>query len=149
MGMMEWLGESMDPKSYGSWEIDTEQNPLPPTPIVWICFAVTLGALGGFYYLLFSCIVRLGVLSVLITLVASVLYLAAGYAIECHPDTTNMGLWGTCIDDPFHISDDRNRGLMFMKVVLMPGRFFGWSLVNGWRWIRGERWPIEQKDRRG
>ena len=146
MSIFEWLGEGSNPGPMGSMSIDTEQEPLPPTPIVWICCVGSLGVLLGIYYLVFAHIVPPSITSLLITIAVSVAYLAAGYFVECHPDTTNMGLWGTMWDHPFRYSDDVNRSLLWLKIVLAPGRFVAWSLVNMVRWLRGERWPVERDD---
>ncbi len=34
------------------------------------------------------------------------------------------------MDDPFHYSDDVNRGLIFFSVVLWPARFISEALVD-------------------
>ena len=146
MSLFEWLGEGSNPASMGSVRIETEQEPLPPSPVVWLCFIGSLCALGGIYYLVFAYVVPPRVTSLLIALGIGVVYLAAGYFVECRPDTTNMGLWGTLWDHPFRYSDDVNRSLLFLKIALAPGRFVAWSVVNMGRWLRGERWPVERED---
>lgn len=49
-----------------------------------------------------------------------------------HPyaDTSNLGWLGGLVDDPFRWSDDWNRSMIFLKILLMPGRFVGRSFVN-------------------
>lgn len=48
-------------------------------------------------------------------------YLAAGYIVRPRPDHSNTGIFGF-IDHPLKWSDDMNRFLVFLRVVLLPGR---------------------------
>ncbi len=49
-----------------------------------------------------------------------VVYVLAGYVIHPKPETTNTGLLGF-IDHPFRWSDDVNRLLVGLRIVLFPG----------------------------
>ncbi|WP_266213722.1 hypothetical protein [Paraliomyxa miuraensis] len=57
-------------------------------------------------------------------------YLLVAYFIRPRPDFDNIGWLGGLIDNPFRYSDDINRFLMFLMVVLLPGRFVSDSLVE-------------------
>jgi hypothetical protein len=56
-----------------------------------------------------------------IAILAFVAYLVAGYFVRPQPDYSNTGILGF-IDHPFRWSDDANRFLVFLRIVLLPGR---------------------------
>lgn len=60
------------------------------------------------------------------------LYSSAGYFILPDPDYTNVGWLGGLIDNPFRVSDDLNRMLLFIMILLMPGRLIATTFVS---WI--------------
>jgi hypothetical protein len=65
------------------------------------------------------------------------LYLLAAYLIHPKPDTSNVGWLGGFIDHPFRYSDDINRALVFLLILLWPGRLVANGLVDGWRaWLK-------------
>jgi hypothetical protein len=49
----------------------------------------------------------------------------------------NLGWLGGLMDDPLHYSDDISRFLLFLLIVLWPGRFLASALVDLVRLIRG------------
>jgi hypothetical protein len=53
--------------------------------------------------------------------IAFVTYLLAGYLVRPRPDHTNTGILGF-VDHPLKWTDDVNRFLIFLRVVLLPGR---------------------------
>ncbi len=57
-------------------------------------------------------------------------YLLIAYFVLPEPDYGNMGWFGGLMDNPFRISDDLNRFLFFLRVLLIPGRFMARSIVN-------------------
>ena len=50
------------------------------------------------------------------------LYTVAGYYIRPEPDTDNLGWFGGLMNDPFQYKDNINRQLLFLMVLLLPGR---------------------------
>lgn len=67
-----------------------------------------------------------------------VIYLMASYCIEVSPDTSNMGLGGTMIDNPFSYEDDHNRAMMKIALFVWPGKVVWWTLGRTVRAIRGQ-----------
>ena len=45
-------------------------------------------------------------------------------------DMNNLGWAGGLFNKPFRISEDVNRFLLFLKIVLLPGRFVAESCVD-------------------
>jgi hypothetical protein len=55
-------------------------------------------------------------------------YLLLASMVTVTPDTSNLGLFGGLADNPLSFSDDYNRFLLFLKLMLMPGQLVVWSL---------------------
>ncbi|PCJ58161.1 MAG: hypothetical protein COA79_14170 [Planctomycetota bacterium] len=72
--------------------------------------------------------VSLGTLGLI--LVGLFVYCLAGYFIKPKPDTSDMGYAGGLIDNPFSFSDDVNRGLLTLKIILIPGVFFAITFIQ-------------------
>jgi len=66
------------------------------------------------------------------------LYLGLGYSVHPEPDVSNLGWLGGLVNDPIHYTDNVNRQLLTLLVVLLPGRFLAESLVDmvGLVWTR-------------
>jgi hypothetical protein len=82
------------------------------------------GLLGLWLYVLFA-VMHAGLLA----LVGTAVYLLVAYVVHPHPELANVGWLGGLFDHPFRYSDDVNRLLVFLVVVLWPGRFVAESLV--------------------
>ena len=61
-----------------------------------------------------------------------VMYLVLAYNVNPQPDYENMGMFGGIFDNPFRYSDDINRFLLGLKVVLLPGRIATTTIAH---WI--------------
>lgn len=66
-------------------------------------------------------------------------YLGAAFWLSPEPDADNMGMAGGIIDHPFRYSDDVNRRLLLLRVLLAPGRFVTVSLRDAIAHGRGRR----------
>ncbi|HOX91741.1 MAG TPA: hypothetical protein PLC54_02380 [Spirochaetales bacterium] len=49
------------------------------------------------------------------------------------PNTKDLGMLGGLMDHPFKYTDDQNRDLLFLKIILWPGRFMSRSILDGLR----------------
>jgi len=65
-------------------------------------------------------------------------YLMAAYVIDASPDTSNLGIGGTMINNPFSYEDDYNRAALKVALFLWPGKVVWWTLGRSWRVIRGD-----------
>lgn len=63
-------------------------------------------------------------------------YLFLAYRYKPVYESSNMGWLGGVIDNPFRISDDYNRMLLFLKLLLFPGRFVSIALVDFYRLMK-------------
>lgn len=133
MSLLEWLGESRNPGPVG----DVESGAPLPTPgsaRVLYARAIIGGIIlvGGLYLATRSenRIVGFMLLAV---------YLVLAYFVNVQPDYSNVGWLGGIIDHPFRWSDDMNRGLVFVKIALFPGRFAAMSVRDAIVRARGRR----------
>lgn len=133
MSWLEWLGESLDPRSWGSVTFgppdDGDDEDGPSVPGVIIRFAISTGLLVTVYYLLFAYALPLTGKGFAITSAVLLVYLLISYFVHPEPDTDNLGWFGGVMDDPFHYSDDISRFLLVLLIVLYPGRFIAGSLA--------------------
>jgi hypothetical protein len=67
-------------------------------------------------------------------------YLIVSYMVQPHSDTDDLGWCGGLMDNPFSFSDDVNRGLLVLGLLLLPGRIVSELLVGAavlpWRLMR-------------
>jgi|GEM_PF-1046945 len=129
MSMFEWIGEAINPGPVG----DVEGR--PPQVVRHRVWSFVLGLIGW---------TLLGVWIFFLWrwtgiqqwkwfaggLIGTFLYLLVGYFIMPRPDYSNLGWFGGVIDHPFRYSDDLNRSLVFLRIVLLPGRIWAMALVN-------------------
>ena len=132
MSLFEWLGESFKPGPVG--DVDASHQPLFPNEIKkgWAIFfmIIGLGVFGFFLWLVFNS----G--TVLWSLAFFAAYLLLSYFITPRPDSSNMGWFGGLINNPFRISDDANRLLVFFYLFLLPGKLVVFALQTFYRLIK-------------
>lgn len=132
MSLIEWLFESQNPGSAGSIEQQNKKpNSLPPPTLVVIFFLIAICFLGIPLYMVhfpYHFAERWGLY--LGILAGEIIYLILGFFVKAQPDTSNVGWLGGLIDNPFRISDDFNRFLFFLKIILLPGRLISVAIIN-------------------
>jgi hypothetical protein len=137
MSLFEWLGENRNPGPLGTIESGSPQpgHGHPKVVMLRAAIAIVLIAAAG-----------VGIARVANTasetiaiLVAAVVYCGFAYWLTPRPQYDNVGWAGGLIDHPFRWSDDLNRGLVFLSIILWPGRFLTVSLRDVVRYYRGQR----------
>lgn len=129
MSLFEIIGESLDPGSTGS--VETGMPPREPRSrtAVIVRGVVALGIVGT----VFVTTALVGPFaSGRVGTVAGVMavYLLLAYFVRPQPDYDNLGWAGGIFDNPLRYSDDINRLLVFVMVVLWPGRFVSTAIVE-------------------
>jgi uncharacterized membrane protein len=66
-------------------------------------------------------------------------YLVAGYVIALRPDYDDVGWLGGLVNNPFRLTDNFNRWLVFLNAVLLPGRFVSTGIRDLVNVARGRR----------
>ncbi|WP_188928034.1 hypothetical protein [Dyadobacter endophyticus] len=136
MSLLEWLFESFNPGPVGKIEVhqqDPDDNGRPPKK--WLIYVVTLIGLffaGLCFYLIFHNRPHDDVGTIIVRLCYFSIYVMASHFFDATPEPTNMGWVSGLIDNPFRISEDYNRLLLFFQVVLLPGKLIAFSLIIGW-----------------
>lgn len=147
MSLLEWLGERRNPGPVGSLDLQ-EDEPHTRTPYARARGAVAATLLGVALYGLYDSATSVEHGLTMLAILA--VYLGVAFTLEPRPDTSNMGWAGGVIDHPFRWSDDANRFLLFLRVLLFPGRFVTRGIRDGIRsfqprrtviWERGPRLP--------
>lgn len=138
MSLFEWLWERPSPDDYGSVEIHDNSDAGLVRPVeriigfivamtVWLGILIAATVIqktwSNFYFFL-------------IALGSSFVYILLGYILSPNPDTDNLGWGGFMFDNPFAISDDINRSLLWLKILLMPGRLLGLGIFGIFRLMR-------------
>jgi hypothetical protein len=134
MSLLEWLFERKNPGPVGGVDagIPDEGGVDPSVRKARAVVAAT--AIGGIVYLIQHNADSPKDLGVAIG--ALVAYIAIGSYFHPKPDYSNVGLLGGLIDHPLRWSDDVNRILAFLLVLLYPGRLLGIGLRDIVWWVR-------------
>ena len=130
MSVTEWLGESYNPGDIGDVEFGASERPPRSRFAVLLRCLVAWSLLGTVYCLIFASLSRVDTQAIVITLLVTVIYLALGYFVHPRPDTSNLGWLGGFFDHPFRYSDDINRSLFVLRILLWPGRFIAETVVE-------------------
>jgi hypothetical protein len=80
---------------------------------------------------------RDGPVDVLVALAAIVSYAFVGCMVQPRPALENLGPNGGLGDDPMRASDDWNRLLVVLKLLLAPGWLIGGAFLELWRYHAG------------
>jgi hypothetical protein len=128
MSWSEWLGERFNPGEYGSVETGERYRRYPSWTVMIVRFVIAAALLGVAYYLVFEYLAVPTTNSITWAIGITAAYLLLGYYVHPRPDTSNMGWLGGLMDNPFRWSDDVNRCLLFLTLLLWPGRFVAESL---------------------
>ena len=131
--MADWL----EPGPVGTLETGKrKREPREQSDIV-ARFAIAVVLLGVWLFFILTNL-RPGS-SILIRILATAIYLMISYAVHPEADTSNLGWFGGLVNNPFRFSDNINRFLVFLKIILWPGRFVSESLVDMARSFRLRR----------
>ena len=133
MSLVEWFFEPVNPGPVGKVEI----NPPQPDddgdpPRKWFIYLVVVTGLllaGLGLYWAFRNASYDGAKIILLKLSCFALYILISQSITATPESTNIGWLGGLIDNPFRISDDFNRWILFLQIILLPGKLIAYSLV--------------------
>lgn len=139
MSLFEWWWERSNPGPTGSLDVHGDGE-IPMISVAWsaIRFGFTLVVFAG---VTLGAALGTGVPEPLYGAAAAagfVLYLVAGYFLRPNPDLSNLGLFGGLIDNPFRYSDDQNRNLLFLAMLLFPGYLLARPAVELFRYVAGE-----------
>lgn len=129
MGYLEFILEPLNPGPKGTMEVEMKGPSKKPAPLIIFLFIVSIAVVGLLYYWVITLIwFHVGCTFFLMFMI--IFYLVAGYFLRPHPRYDNLGWAGGMIDNPFRYSDDYNRWLFFLLIVLYPGRILSIWMVD-------------------
>lgn len=128
MGIFEYLFERKNPGNVG--DIKRNKPPMEQVGIVWIIIKLIISIIliyGAFHIIVLQ---NFSLARTLVFILIFIGYCLISYNFVPRPDTSNMGLLGGLIDHPFKFTDDFNRSLLALFIVMYPGRFIATSIVQ-------------------
>lgn len=128
MSIIEYLFERKNPGKVGSIQKNTE--PIKMVSVLVLIFRILVSAaivFGVFYVTVGSDLTIVN--TVIITTILFV-YCLISYCFIPRPDTSNMGLLGGLVDHPFKYTDDINRTLFGLSIIMYPGRFISKTVIQ-------------------
>lgn len=129
--LIEWLGERINPGPVGQIvEHENERSRTRLSAILTGLLALFVALLPLYFVYRYGHSDRGLWAEVFFIFSIEILYLGIAYVFKPEPDRSNLGWFGGCIDNPFRISDDFNRSLMFLSVLLLPGRLVSIGIVD-------------------
>lgn len=131
MSLFEWIGESINPGSTGTFGIGGRDRAPRPRWAIILCLVITLAMLGGWFYLLWQVFGLRSMRPLGYAGLGTLAYLVISYLVRPEPDLENLGWLGGLIDHPFRFSDDINRGMLLLAALLLPGQFIAEALLDG------------------
>ncbi|MHB8131346.1 MAG: hypothetical protein ACYDEX_20385 [Mobilitalea sp.] len=129
MGLIEIIGELIRPGKIGTIDI-TKRKKEKRIGILIVKTILSIVIVTVLYYLIFG--ISFHIKEFLLFVFVMAVYSVAAYFVLPKPDYSNVGWFGGVFDNPFKISDDLNRMMVFIMVILMPGRLISITVLS---WI--------------
>ncbi|MBN8823467.1 MULTISPECIES: hypothetical protein [unclassified Spirosoma] len=135
MSFLEWFLEPTNPGPVGKLEVNApepDDDEPPKKWLIWVAIGIGLILVGISLYTVFYNLGYAGFRAVFVKLCFLTIYVLISHVVTATPDYTNVGWFGGLIDNPFRISDDYNRWLIYIQVILLPGKLMAYSLIMSW-----------------
>ena len=133
MDLFGWLLERNNPGPTGSLESHDNGRERTHLSIITGGMASMIILIASFYAVVHHNGFHLKALGISAVLIIA--YLLIAYRVKPVANTNNTGVLGF-INNPFRYTDDINRFLVFLKILLYPGRLIGIGLADFWNLIR-------------
>ncbi|ADB38119.1 hypothetical protein [Spirosoma linguale] len=134
---MRWLAWFLEdkPGPVGKLQVDAPEPEDQRPPKKWMVWATILLGIGCWEVGLLWVVAQwpwLRVSQGLLKVGSLSLYVWISYRLSARPDLSNLGWWGGLLDNPFRSSDNVNRWLLYLQLLLVPGKLMAYSFVMGW-----------------
>ncbi len=129
MGLIELIGEAMNPGKIGTVD-RTKGKKEKRIGMLIVKSILSIAIVAVLYYLIFG--ISFHLKEALLFVAVVTVYSAISYLISPKPDYSNMGWLCGAIDNPFKISDDINRTIFWVMILLVPGRLISTTVLS---WI--------------
>lgn len=128
MGLLEFLLEKRNPGKIGDIKKNNQPIKYVSLTSLIIKLIVCISIVFGLFYI--TVLNNLNFINTVTFILILFIYCFISYKFIPQPDATNVGLLGGLIDHPFRISDDFNRMLIVLLVLLYPGRFISTTIIQ-------------------
>jgi hypothetical protein len=127
MDLFEWLFERGNYHKVGDLKMANEVDENQPSRFSF--WTVLIIGQTAFWYIVYWVTHEDHIENKTIWFIGLGLYLFTALIMRPEPNYSNMGWLSGIIDNPFRITDDFNRMLFFLMVILYPGRIITQSFV--------------------
>lgn len=128
MSIFEYLFERKNLGKVGTIEKNNQAIKKVSIPILILKLVIATFMIYGLFYI--TVLNNLTWINTIIFTAILFIYCLIGFKVIPQPDTSNVGLLGGLIDHPFRYSDDINRFLILLSILLYPGRFIATTLIQ-------------------
>ena len=136
MWIFEIIGELINPSPVGKVELNDDDYDIRQK-LIPIRFIISLIIIGIIEYLFVFQMEYLNNFSELLKVNAFLIfYLLIAYKMSIRPDYDNLGWVPFLINNPFRFSDNINRFLVILNLLLTPGKFISKSIVGFFRYFK-------------
>ena len=130
MGFYEYWGEEVDPGKVGKVELGTEHEACRCKPLVIARFLAVVIALPAIWTITIPLIPLPTWQAAAAVIGGTLIYVAVSYLVDPQPEMDNLGPAGGMIDHPWRYSDDVNRTIAGLAMILGPGRFIAETMLD-------------------
>jgi len=136
MGIFEIIGELINPGPVGKVYLNDDDYNIRQK-LIPLRFIVSLIIIGLIEYLLiFKTNSDIDSAYILKVNIGLFIYLLISLFINIKPDYDNLGWVPFLINNPFRFSDNINRFLMILNLLLTPGKFISKSIIGFFRYLK-------------
>lgn len=128
MSILEHLFERKNPGKVGTIQKNNQPIKKVSIPILILKLVITTLMIYGLFYI--TVLNNFTWINKIIFTMILCIYCLIGYKVIPQPETSNVGLLGGFIDHPFRYSDDINRFLILLLILLYPGRFISTTVIQ-------------------
>jgi hypothetical protein len=136
MGILEYIFERKNPGNVGGIQKNTQPIKHVSIPLLITRLFISSFIVYGLFYL--TVMNQINLINIMTFIIILLVYCLISYKVIPTPDTSNVGLLGGLIDHPFRYTDDLNRGLMLLFILLYPGRFISTTIIQLLQRIKGK-----------
>lgn len=128
MSLFEWFSESYNPGPVGRIRTRRQGEERKPPKRIWIVLIAMAGQ-ALFWFIIYLIAGQNNWSAVAIGLCVLIVYIILSFFLEPEPNYENFGWLGGFVDNPFRISDDFNRFLAFLYIILLPGKCMAYGFI--------------------
>jgi len=128
MGILEYLFEKNNPGKVGN--VQKNKQSIEHVSIPLLLFKLFVSTFIVYILFYITVLQNYNYIYTPIFIIIIFAYCLLSYKFIPRPDKSNLGLFGGMIDHPFRYTDDLNRMLIVLLVLMYPGRFISITVIQ-------------------